>query len=71
MEVVLTISKSLRQKTCRCGLQLYLKRDFVTGVLNVVELLRTPFLIEHLRWLLLVFSFQQIFPSFYIKMTGL
>ena len=48
----------------------YFKRDCYT-CLNVVKLLRTPFLIEHLRRLPLVFSFKQNFPSFYIKMTGL
>ena len=29
---VLKISQNLQQKTCACGLQLYLKRDSVTGV---------------------------------------
>ena len=39
--------------------------------LNFIKLLRTPLLIEHLSWLLLVFSFKLIFLSFYIKVTGL
>ena len=29
---VLTISQNLQQKNCACGLQLYLKKDSVTGV---------------------------------------
>ena len=33
--------------------------------------LRTPFSIEHFLWLLLVFYFKLIFPSFYIKMARL
>ena len=31
-KLFLKISQNLQQKTCACGLQLYLKRDTVTGV---------------------------------------
>ena len=69
-KVFLKFNKIYNKKTCACGLELHLKRDCYR-CLNFLKLLRTPFLIKQLQWLLLVFSFKLIFPSFYIKMTGL
>ena len=63
---VLRISQNLQQKTCACSLQLYLKRSLLQ-VFEFHEILTTTFLIDHLWWLLLVFSFKLILPSFYIK----
>ena len=70
-KVVLKIARNLQQKPYACGMQLYWKRGCGNRCLNFVILLRTTCLIEHLLWLLLLFSFKKIFPSFYIKTTRL
>ena len=45
--------RSSRTEVC-LGLQLYQKRDSGTGFpVNFAKFLTTPFLIKHLRWLLL------------------
>ena len=46
-------TRTLRSSHQRCSLRKYVLRNFTkfTGILNFVIFVRTPFLIEHLRWL--------------------
>ena len=68
---VLTTSEKLTTKKLHLWPVTLFKKRLCYKHLNVVKLLRIPFLMEPLRWLLLVFCFKQIFSSFYIKMTEL